>query len=54
MFQLQMPFVGGHMTSEEVERHLEARQQRYLDIDHTVTAIPSEVFSNDPSLDIDR
>uniref|UniRef100_A0A1B6F845 INO80 complex subunit E N-terminal domain-containing protein n=1 Tax=Cuerna arida TaxID=1464854 RepID=A0A1B6F845_9HEMI len=54
--QLQVVSLGssgdGHMTPEEVERHLEARQQRYLDVDRTV-AIPSEMFSNDPSLDID-
>ncbi|XP_054267054.1 INO80 complex subunit E [Macrosteles quadrilineatus] len=43
----------GHMTPEEVERHLEARQPHYLDMDQAVATIPSEMFSNDPSLDID-
>lgn len=55
--QLQMVLGSsgdGHMTPEEVERHLEARQPHYLDMDRAVATIPSEMFSNDPSLDIDR
>lgn len=36
----------GHMTPEEVERHLESKPH-YLDM-------TSEMFTTDPSLDIDR
>ncbi|XP_073981823.1 uncharacterized protein [Rhodnius prolixus] len=42
--------IDGHMTSEEVERHLESRQ-RYMEIDKPPVTIPTEMFSNDPSLD---
>lgn len=42
--------VDGHMTPEQVERHLESRQ-RFLELDKTPTTIPTEMFSNDPSLD---
>lgn len=52
MSQLQVISKDGHMTSAEVQRHLEARQQRFLD--QAVASIPAEMFSNDPSLDIDR
>jgi len=42
--------IDGHMTSEEVERHLEGRQ-RFMEIDKAPVTIPTEMFSNDPSLD---
>ncbi|XP_014243972.1 uncharacterized protein LOC106663569 isoform X2 [Cimex lectularius] len=44
------PIIDGHITSEEVEKHLEGRQ-RYMEIDKTPVTIPTEMFSNDPSLD---
>lgn len=42
----------GHMTPEEVERHLESRQT-YLELvpEKTPPTVPTEMFSNDPSLD---
>lgn len=46
----QSSLSDGHMTSDEVERHLESRQ-RYLEMDKTPVTMPNEMFSNDPSLD---
>ncbi|XP_051172605.1 INO80 complex subunit E [Leptopilina boulardi] len=42
----------GHMTPEEVERHLESRQS-YLELvpQKAPPTVPTEMFSNDPSLD---
>jgi hypothetical protein len=42
----------GHMTPEEVERHLESRQT-YLELvpEKAPPTVPTEMFSNDPSLD---
>lgn len=42
----------GHMTPEEVERHLESRQT-YLELvpEKAPPTVPNEMFSNDPSLD---
>ncbi|KAF6204421.1 hypothetical protein GE061_002762 [Apolygus lucorum] len=48
---IQVPaIVDDHMTTEEIERHLESRQ-RFMELDKTPTTMPSEMFSNDPSLD---
>ncbi|XP_046388325.1 uncharacterized protein LOC124157544 [Ischnura elegans] len=44
----------GHMTPEEVERHLESRQcQSYLELvpEKAPPTVPTEMFSNEPSLD---
>jgi INO80 complex subunit E len=40
------------MTPEEVERHLESRQT-YLELvpEKAPPTVPTEMFSNDPSLD---
>lgn len=41
--------LDGHMTSEEVERHLEARQAlRDLLPEKTPLTVPAELFSNEP------
>lgn len=42
----------GHMTREEVERHLQSRQS-YLELlpERAPPTVPTEMFSNDPSLD---
>ncbi|KAF4529406.1 hypothetical protein B566_EDAN003500 [Ephemera danica] len=42
----------GHMTPEEVERHLESRQS-YLELlpERAPPTVPTEMFSNEPSLD---
>ncbi|BES97380.1 INO80 complex subunit E [Nesidiocoris tenuis] len=40
----------GQMATDDLDRHLESRQ-RFMDIDKTPPAMPSEMFSNDPSLD---
>ncbi|XP_076236453.1 uncharacterized protein LOC143180546 [Calliopsis andreniformis] len=48
-----MPLMSdGHMTPEEVERHLESRQT-YLELvpEKAPPTVPTEMFSNDPSLD---
>ncbi|XP_043282759.1 INO80 complex subunit E [Venturia canescens] len=50
---VSMSFVSdGHMTPEEVERHLESRQT-YLELvpEKAPPTVPTEMFSNDPSLD---
>jgi len=42
----------GHMTPEEVEKHLESRQN-YLELvpEKAPPTVPTEMFSNDTSLD---
>lgn len=42
----------GHMTPEEVERHLQSRQS-YMELvpEKAPPTVPTEMFSNDPSLD---
>ncbi|KAH9644886.1 hypothetical protein HF086_007974 [Spodoptera exigua] len=42
----------GHMTPEEVERHLQSRQS-YMELlpERAPPTVPTEMFSNDPSLD---
>lgn len=41
----------GHMTSEEIERHLEAKQSlRDLIPEKTPLTVPVELFSNEPSV----
>lgn len=42
----------GHMTAEEVERHLQSRQS-YMELvpEKAPPTVPTEMFSNDPSLD---
>lgn len=42
----------GHMTPEEVERHLQSRHS-YLELlpERAPPTVPTEMFSNDPSLD---
>ncbi|XP_066260278.1 INO80 complex subunit E-like isoform X1 [Euwallacea similis] len=53
--QLQMPSTNvlsdGHMTPEEVERHLQS--QSFLDLvpERAPPTVPTEMFSNEPSLD---
>jgi len=53
--QLQMPTTNvlsdGHMTPEEVERHLQS--QTFLDLvpERAPLTVPTEMFSNEPSLD---
>ncbi|GLG98469.1 INO80 complex subunit E [Gryllus bimaculatus] len=42
----------GHMTSEEVDRHLESRQSYMEPVpEKALSYVPTEMFSNDPSLD---
>lgn len=42
----------GHMTPEEVERHLQSRQS-YMELmpERAPPTVPTEMFSNEPSLD---
>lgn len=40
----------GHMTPEEVERHLQSRQS-FLELERAPLTVPTEMFSNEPSLD---
>ncbi|XP_022917965.1 INO80 complex subunit E isoform X2 [Onthophagus taurus] len=42
--------LDGHMTPEEVERHLQSRQS-YLELERAPPTVPTEMFSNEPSLD---
>lgn len=43
---------GGHMTAEEVERHLQSRQSLMeLVPEKAPPTVPDEMFSNEPSLD---
>lgn len=52
---LQLPATNvlsdGHMTPEEVERHLQS--QSFLDLmpERAPPTVPTEMFSNEPSLD---
>lgn len=42
----------GHMTAEEVERHLQSRQSlMQLVPERAPATVPNEMFSNEPSLD---
>lgn len=42
----------GHMTAEEVERHLQSRQSLIeLVPERAPATVPNEMFSNEPSLD---
>ncbi|XP_049873889.1 uncharacterized protein LOC126372247 [Pectinophora gossypiella] len=49
---LGLPAHDGHMTPEEVERHLQSRHS-YLELlpERAPPTVPTEMFSNDPSLD---
>lgn len=40
----------GHMTPEEVERHLQSRQS-FMELERAPPTVPTEMFSNEPSLD---
>lgn len=40
--------IDGHMTAEEVERHLKSRQS-FMEL--VPLTVPNEMFSNEPSLD---
>lgn len=41
----------GHMTAEEVERHLQSRQSLIGIVPEAPETVPNEMFSNEPSLD---
>lgn len=41
----------GHMTAEEVERHLQSRQSLIGLVPEVGNTVPTEMFSNEPSLD---
>lgn len=41
----------GHMTAEEVERHLQSKQSLIGMVPEAPTTVPTEMFSNEPSLD---
>lgn len=44
--------MDGHMTAEEVERHLQSRQTLMeLLPERAPATVPTEMFSNEPSLD---
>lgn len=49
-----MPMIisDGHMTAEEVERHLQSRQS-FIEMvpERAPPTVPTEMFSNEPSLD---
>ncbi|KAK8769147.1 uncharacterized protein LOC144114494 [Amblyomma americanum] len=50
---LSVSRLDGHMTSEEVERHLEARQAlRDLLPEKAPLTVPAELFSNEPPADL--
>ncbi|CAH1179436.1 unnamed protein product [Phaedon cochleariae] len=54
--QLQMPSSGivlsdGHMTPEEVERHLQSQSFMEFVPERAPPTVPTEMFSNEPSLD---
>ncbi|CAG9855744.1 unnamed protein product [Phyllotreta striolata] len=54
--QLQMPpsssvLSDGHMTPEEVERHLQAQSFMEFLPERAPPTVPTEMFSNEPSLD---
>ncbi|KRT80312.1 hypothetical protein AMK59_8212, partial [Oryctes borbonicus] len=42
--------LDGHMTPEEVERHLQSRQS-FMELERAPPTVPTEMFSNEPSLD---
>lgn len=44
--------IDGHMTAEEVERHLKSRQS-FMELvpERAPPTVPNEMFSNEPSLD---
>lgn len=44
-------FSDGHMTAEEVERHLQSRQSLIGLVPEAPATVPNEMFSNEPSLD---
>ena len=47
-----IPNTDGHMTAEEVERHLQSRQSLMeLVPERAPPTVPNEMFSNEPSLD---
>ncbi|KAG5875738.1 hypothetical protein JTB14_010726 [Gonioctena quinquepunctata] len=53
---LQMPSAGivlsdGHMTPEEVERHLQSQSFMEFVPERAPPTVPTEMFSNEPSLD---
>ncbi|KAB0795074.1 hypothetical protein PPYR_11913 [Photinus pyralis] len=57
MLQIPVPISSsnlsdGHMTPEEVERHLQSRQS-YMELvpERAPLTVPTEMFSNEPSLD---
>lgn len=41
----------GHMTPEEVERHLQSQNYVELVPERAPPTVPTEMFSNEPSLD---
>lgn len=41
----------GHMTAEEVERHLQSKQSLIGMVPEAPATVPTEMFSNEPSLD---
>lgn len=47
------PQESGHMTLEEVERHLQNRPQPMMELltERVPPAVPQEMFSNEPSLE---
>lgn len=48
---LSVSLGDGHMTSEEIERHLEAKHSlRDLIPEKTPLTVPVELFSNEPSV----
>lgn len=57
MFKIHLPtsssssiLADGHMTPEEVEKHLQSRQS-FMDLERAPPTVPTEMFSNEPSLD---
>ena len=47
-----IPNTDGHMTAEEVERHLQSLQSLMeLVPERAPPTVPNEMFSNEPSLD---
>lgn len=49
--RLPVSLGDGHMTSEEIERHLEAKHSlRDLIPEKTPLTVPVELFSNEPSV----
>ena len=49
---VQHPQESGHMTLEEVERHLQNRPQPMMELtEGAPPTVPQEMFSNEPSLE---